>query len=82
MLKNDLLSQAQLDASVNNFTRAVGSGIQTGSSSETGIGVTDGLGGTRPVATPADGLGGAGMVDCRTAPNWIWIGSLALMFLL
>jgi len=75
-LNNPLLDQAALYASANNFTRIAGTPIQQ----NTGGG--SGLGPQKPDATPGNGLGGAGMLDWRTAVHGIWIGAFALMLVL
>jgi len=72
VLNNPLLSQEALIASANNFTRIAGTGIDTG-------GKGDGLGGTKPDATPGDGLGAGAMVEWRTAVHWVWIVASGLM---
>lgn len=73
-LNNSLLTPEALAASANNFTRIPGTAIQ-GSSGTSGTG----LGGTKPDASPEDGLGGAGMLDWRTGVHAIWIGAVVFM---
>ena len=64
-LNNNLLSQAALNASANNFTRIPGTGLETNSNSSSGKG---------------GGLGAAAAVDWRTAVHWVWITAFGLMF--
>ena len=74
-LNNPLLDQATLNASANNFTRIAGSAIQA----NTGSGSGNGLGGSKPDATPGDGLGGVGMLDWKTTVHSVWIFVFALL---
>lgn len=74
-LNNPLLSEEALNASANAFTRIPGTGIETD-------GNGTGLGGAKPNASPSNGLGAGGILVWRTAPHWIWIGSLTLMILI
>lgn len=67
-LNNDLLSQAALNASANNFTRIAGSGLETGG---------NGLGKGGP-----GGSGAVAAVDWGTAVHWIWISSFVAMLML
>ncbi|KAL3419201.1 hypothetical protein PVAG01_09423 [Phlyctema vagabunda] len=71
-LNNALLSEAELVESASNFTQILGTVIQTGSGSDN----DEDLGGSRPEAVAADGLGGAGVVDYRAGVHWVWIGAL------
>jgi hypothetical protein len=74
-LNNDLLSSEALNASADAFAQIPvvgGDEIETGSCT--------GLGGQKPDASPADGLGAADTVDWRTSVHWIWIGTLTFMF--
>ncbi|KAL5320344.1 hypothetical protein ACEPPN_011145 [Leptodophora sp. 'Broadleaf-Isolate-01'] len=76
-LNNPLLDQATLNASANSFTRIAGTAIE--GNDKDGSGNGNGLGGTKPDATSADGLGGAGVLDWRTGVHCTWIGVFALM---
>lgn len=74
-LNNPLLSEQALNASANWFSRIPGTAIET-----TGKGT--GLGGTKPDASPSDGLGAGDILDCRMPSHWIWIGAFATMILI
>jgi hypothetical protein len=74
-LNNPLLSEQALNASANWFTRIPGTAIET-----TGKGT--GVGGSKPDASPSDGLGAGDMLDWRTASQLIWMGAFALMVLI
>lgn len=76
VLNNPMLDQATLNASANSFTRVAGTAIEGNDNKG------DGLGGTKPDASPQDGLGGAGLLDRRTGVHCMWIGAFALMAML
>lgn len=74
-LNNPLLDEATLNASANNFTRIVGTAIQGNSGSGSG------LGGSKPDASPENGLGGAGMLNWRTSVHGIWVVAFVFLFM-
>ncbi|KAH6666027.1 hypothetical protein B0J14DRAFT_605146 [Halenospora varia] len=74
VLNNPLLDQTVLNASANTFTRIAGSAIET-----TGKGT--GLGGTKPEASPQNGLGGAGILSWQTGAHSLWIGAFFVLLM-
>ncbi|KAG9231131.1 hypothetical protein BJ875DRAFT_129464 [Amylocarpus encephaloides] len=66
-VNNPMIDQAALNVSANTFTRIAGTAIETS-------GKGSGLGGTKPAASPQDGLGAAGSLDWRTSLHLLWIG--------
>ncbi len=70
-----MLSETVLNGSANNFTRIAGTAIQGNGKGG------NGLGGEKPDASPANGLGGAGMLDWGTSVHLVWVAAIAFIFL-